>query len=1006
MKRTPLYLAIAGLTLSAGVTPAFGQEQALEEITVTGSFIKRTDSFDTANPIDIVTDLDIKESGTPNLAEIIRNQPFNYGVDTVSNIIGATGQGGVVSAPNIRGLGEGATLTLLDGRRSASRSIQSLYPQLLLQSVETLTDGGAALYGTDAVGGVVNYIPKKSFEGFEIEAQADFADGDDYGQQSFGFITGGSGDTTNFVFAMQYRNRDPLRFPDRPQYSEGGFSASSDGNPGTFRVPTRDAAGQLTTTFQNLADPGCGLNNQGTGDKSSVGGFSTGFVAFGSCRNEFGANFDYAGEQQTLNSAFIFENHLSDTTTFSMEALYSRNEFANRGTPANPGGRFFELGAIPGDNPGNPYRARDAGGNPLFALTDVNGRYLRDASGVVQLDGTPTIMDSAGEVALNEDVTIVGYRPLGYPTVNGFEGPSYLNSDGSGNLAGTGTTNQYRFVAELEYEFGDSTWSGYTDYVYHRAEAETPVVVQSFSAISAGINGNLIVDGQPAWFNPFSTQWFDCTNRDCTGANLQTDPNQLNTQKVWDQISYVENEYVQTTLNVIDTVATGELFEMPSGVAQAAVGAQWRNEDIEDIQGATPQAGDSWIGGGSPGYKADRNTFSVFGEINLPLMDSDALGVIELSAAARFEKVDDDSQGDLDSDNYKLGFRWAFNDNFVTRFSWGSAFIAPSLPQLFAPETTGLSNVADPLLGAGAAFKSRTLGGNPLLEPETADVWNLGFTLSFDDVLGGDLSWSMDYKYFDFQDRIVRPLPTDLVNDDFAAYLAAGNTAGNAAQIAAWLAPGGGSNPLIERDPISNSLLLVRTPSLNATEMEWKGFDTRLAYRTDTDFGSFRSIINATYVDEYNYQGSEDDPFVNGAGRRNDGTGFVPPAPRIRASWNLGWDYDIHSVSLTGRYTHHILQDGTTCTLNANPGTNVFIQNALGASNGCRTYIPSNTVWDLQYRAELDGILGADSTTAVTLGAINVFDRDAHADASLGGFETQLYDARGQQLYIRLNHTF
>lgn len=1040
---------LACAVASPGVVHA---QEAIEEIVVTGSFIKRQDSFDTANPIDVATDVDIAESGRPNLAEVIRNQPFNYGVDTVSNIIGASGQGGVTSQPNLRGLGTGATLTLLDGKRATTAitggtSIQGLYPQLLIQRVETLTDGGAALYGTDAVGGVVNYIPKKSFDGFEIEAQYDTADGKDYDQATLGFITGGSGDTTNFVFAAQYRDRGRLTFADRPQYSAGGFSASQDAFPGTFRVPNRDDTGAIRTdalasgtslSFANRADPGCDLNNQGSGDKSEPGGFSTGFLFGGVCRNEFGANFDYLGEQKTLNTAFLFENQISDTTTFNFEGLFSRNDFTNRGTPANPGGRFFELGVVPGEHPGNPYRAfydarlpnpaynpanplsdqflapngiyQPGSGDLLLFAQDSNGDGIpdRDGSGQVIVVGDET--NPNGGIAFNEDVTIFGWRAAGYPCVNGFEGPSYFNDDCTGDAAGTGVTTQWRFSGGLDYEVS-GTWTGFTDFTYHRSETDNPVIGQSLTALQNGVNGTLVVDGEQTWFNPFSTSWFDCTNRNCDGGIRQTDPDQLNSQREYDRVSFLENEITSSTLFALDSVATGDLFEGWAGTVQAAVGVQWRKEELESSQGATSEAGDLFIGGGSPSYGADRDTYALFGEVNLPLMDSDSLGILELSAAARFETVEDDSNADLDSDNYKLGMRWQFNDNIVTRASWGTAFIAPSLAQMFSPLTTGLSNVADPHLAAGAAFKSRTLGGNPELDPESADVWNLGFTLSFDEVLGGDLSWSVDYKYFDFEDRISRLLPTDVVNRDFAAYQLAGFTAGDAADVLAWtLDPR--SDPNIIRDPLSGTLNRVITPLVNALSMEWKGFDTRLAYSIDTDFGSFRAVLAGTYVDEYIYQLSEETPEVNGAGVRNNGTGVVPATPRIRANFTLGWDYDIHTVVLTSRYNHHVIQDGTTCQLFPSAGsdfgnpTNVFIQNGLKATNGCDEELRSLAIWDLQYSATLEGLIGDDSQTRITLGALNMFDTDAEADASLGGLETQLYEPVGQQLYIRLNHSF
>ncbi len=1008
MNRTPLYLAIAGLTLSAGVTPAFGQDQALEEITVTGSFIKRKDSFDTATPVDVVDQIDIARSGTPNVGDIVRNQTFNYGVDAVSNIIGTTGQGGVNTSSNLRGLGEGATLILMDGRRSATGNVKTLYPQIMLQRVETLTDGAAALYGTDAVGGVQNFIPMKSFEGFDVEFGygTDTGDGD-YDESTVSFITGASGDNSSFVFAASYRDRSILKFTDRPEYSEGGLSASGDGNPGSYFVPNRDVNGNLIPAPVNPGDPAdvtkqrdpfCQLlGGQGPDGKSSVGAQPTGFV-FGAdtCRLEFGANFDYIAPEKVFNMGAVFNHDFSDTLSFESEFTFSRQDAVNRGSPSNPGGRTGDLGPIPGEHPNNPYRAVDANGNPLFALdADADGVPDRDANGVVLLSATP-LAAGANSIAFNEDVTIAGWRPVGYQKVAGLPAPSHLNSDGSADGAGTFVTDQHRFVAQLNYEMGD-TWTGWTDYVYHRVETVLPVLVQSLSAIKSGINCDLAVGGTTECFNPFGSQF--------NGQGV-------NSQGVWDQISYLEDTTTNNTIQTIDSIATGDLFEMPAGVAQAAVGAQWRYTEFDSDVGSTENAGDAYVQGSNLDYNAERDVYALFGEIELPLMDSDTLGVLELNAAVRSEWTNDDSDADLDSTDYKLAFRWQVADMASIRASWGTAFISPTLQELFAPATTGLSNVTDPLVGAGAAFKSRRLGGNPNLVAQEADVYNLGFTLNF---LDGDLSWTFDYKVFEFTDRIARPLPQDVLTQDFIAYQAA-LAAGDVANTTEWI-NGTGANPNAQEDPQiirdgANNLLLVDADLINAQEMTWKGFDTSINYNIDTDsLGLFTVALSGTYADEYSFTAATGGTEVNGAGKRNNRTGFVPPVPRVRANLRFGWDYDIHSVSLTGNYTHHLIQDGSTCDplldRNGNPAVSEFIGNALGGTTDCDLgdRIPAYTVWDLQYRADIDGLFG-DTATTITVGALNMFNNEAPADRSLGGLETFLYDPRGAQWYVRLRQSF
>lgn len=133
-----------------GTTPVRAEEQKMEAEVVTGSHIER-DGFDQTAPTEIVSAVDIAEEGTPQLAGIFRNMTFNYGVETISDAFAAFGQGGYDGTANTRGLGQSATLILLDGRRSATDNVNDMYPRIAIERIEVLKDGAAALYGSDAV---------------------------------------------------------------------------------------------------------------------------------------------------------------------------------------------------------------------------------------------------------------------------------------------------------------------------------------------------------------------------------------------------------------------------------------------------------------------------------------------------------------------------------------------------------------------------------------------------------------------------------------------------------------------------------------------------------------------------------------------------------------------------------------------------------------------------------------------------------------------------------------
>jgi iron complex outermembrane receptor protein len=167
----------------------------------------------------------------------------------------------------------------------------------------------------------------------------------------------------------------------------------------------------------------------------------------------------------------------------------------------------------------------------------------------------------------------------------------------------------------------------------------------------------------------------------------------------------------------------------------------------------------------------------------------------------------------------------------------------------------------------------------------------------------------------------------------------------------------------------------------------------------DGQYGRLQLGLNATYLDSYKYRNRIDEPFVDGAGKRNAGTGFIPPAPRWRANTRLAWGIGSHSMSLLGRYNHHLPEDEPLCNLGL--GTLRALGSTMGdRPRGCPGKLRSQMEWDLQYQMQMYEVLGA-SEASFTIGAINLFDTMPLPSVTFGGMETYLYDPRGRQLYAR-----
>jgi iron complex outermembrane receptor protein len=1010
-----LWLGAVGLTTSLVAIPAFAAE--IEEVIVTGSYIKR-DSFDRSSPVEVMNEAKLVEQGTPNLGEVLRNSTYNQGVESVGNILSANPQGSGEQSANFRGLGERATLTLLNGRRTLTTNLANLYPQLMIQRTESLTSGGATLYGTDAVGGVFNIIPKTNFEGIEIQIGTNQAD--EWYENSLNFVTGFRGDRGGMVAGFEIRRKDALNFAERPEYYLGSASYSSTSWPGDFSVANRDATGAIINTTSR-ADPGCGLNNTAVGTTPTARK-AEGITAqrqgirVGSCRWEFGANFDYQDDQDTFTAAVLYDYEITDNLILSGEIMISRNEIEARGSPSNPGGRQGELTAIPGDNPGNPYRAffdvdldgvyDVADGDALLFAVDANGDGIPDRNPGVDLDnnGTDDVLvsgtDPTAGIAFNEDVVVVDWRPVGLPIV----GPSRLNSDATSNGFFDSKITNIRFVQQLDFDINED-WSGYVSYIYNRRELIGNGRDESLSAINAGINGTLTVrdeataSSRTAYFNPFATQNFACVNRDCSGGTLQTDPNQINTPDIYDQIAFEQPNVTVYTRNIIEAVFVGDLFEMPAGTVGAAAGIQYRDISFELDANAQSNALDLWIGIGSPDFTVDRQTTAVFGELSIPLIEN-----LTVDLSIRDETVDDDAVNDLDQTTYSVGFKFSPVDFASFRASWNTSFIAPSLNQLYdSPTLQGLSQITDGFTG-NAAFTARTTGGTPTLKPEEADIYNIGATFL---LLDDDLRIEVDYKYFDFTDRIIRPAAQEILDADEANAVANG-FALTEAGLAAYEASGMNNGGIIRSNLPGRLIQLITTDQLNAQSMEWKGWDLSANYSFQSneipwvggEYGDFEVGVNATYVSAYDFT-SFTGAKVEGAGKRNYRVAAVPSTPEWKANFRFAWHLNNHHVTAYARYLDGIdeVRDGDPFS-STSPGVRGFFA-LLGVTNPTPDSLPSYTTWDFQYSVDLEGLIG-DGNTNVQVGLLNAFDKEAQPIVTLGGLESQLYDPRGQTWYLRI----
>lgn len=962
---------------------AFAQQDSVEEVVVTGSFIRRTEGFRSASPLTQLTLEDIAAEGTPNMGDIIQGLSFNQGTSISSNI--TPGSGATEQSVNIRGLGGGAVLDLLDGKRILDGNTNVMLPMIAIQRLDIVVDGAAALYGSDAVAGVVNLVPIKSYDGFKFEAfnqQTAGEESDNYMEQMYSFLWGGELGGWDIVTAGQWRDNTNLKWQDRPRLFYAGFNSSSSGNPGNWSVPTRNAAGQLTGQRVTKGDAGCGTMAQRTdptkGHKPNPHGT---LGPDGLCYMDFGQWWELNPEDQ--QGTFYANASFEVNEDLSLNALLTWSSETYRGdeSASDPGGRVSEIPTIFGTHPGNPFRAVNSLGQPLFAR-DSNKDTLpdRDAAGVV-------ILDPAG-IPFNEDVRMGGWRPLG---------KSQTQAAGlSGYGARRGFERERQFHAAFDVEFKVpylADWDGKASFSVDDKVQIYRENNQSFSAIKQGLSCNPL--------GPIS----ECLNPFAVNPNVLRP--YTNSQAVADAIlpTQLMQSGVDSNLFVIDIVANGLVplggFELPGGPIAMAVGAHRRWDGFEYNPMALKQMNDQWNATQDLPTNENREVDAWFGEMAFPILDN-----LEFNAAVRSETY---STGQSSKDP-KFGVTYSPFDWLSVRGTKGTAFIAPGLNALFAPTRCGLSQLDDPM-GPFFAYAQRCIGGNRFLTPENADTMSFGITIEPIENLRIDLDWSKT----DFSDRIVGIDPQQLLAAEYLKWSQSTGVTGReptTAELAAWYSSPN-ADPRIQRDPTNIiQILRVDVGQSNASTMLVKAYDFKVSYRFELDaitgmfglddVGTMTVNLNGTKIDTWDYQRLSTDKTSSLLGLRNRFLGEAPPLPEWKGDMRIGWVMGRHSANFAVNYIDEVAYDGFNYNTPFYHAWS-FVQ-PFNISPGFRDMLRPSTIADVAYNYRGLEMFGASLDLSV--GSRNVFDRAPQRVNDFAGMESELYDARGRLVYARITAEF
>lgn len=329
-------MAIALTASAPAVLAQDGKDVAIEEVLITGSYLKSS-AKDGASPIVVVDRGNIDQMGAMSISDITRNLTANSGAENVPDAFTAGSSQGT-SNVNLRGLGLGSTLVLVNGRRNTLAAATandgssfvdtSMIPAIAVERVEVLKEGAASVYGSDAVAGVVNYITRENFEGTEIGTFYQSTTSDQQEDAQLSLLHGWANETTNVVVAAQYMKRSNLSSADRPELTEQANSTL--GNSFILLGDSTVASGPYAGTYTagtNVPDANCVEN----------GGFLFDNAPGERCGFAYGSRFNVVNEEEQAHLFGNIKHQLSNGMDFNAEAMWAKVEVLdNPQSPSYP----------------------------------------------------------------------------------------------------------------------------------------------------------------------------------------------------------------------------------------------------------------------------------------------------------------------------------------------------------------------------------------------------------------------------------------------------------------------------------------------------------------------------------------------------------------------------------------------------------------------------------------------------------------------------------------------
>lgn len=817
----------------------------LEGITVTGSRIRRVD-VETANPVVTLDRAAIEATGKATLGDLVQELPSIAGNATNPNTNNGGGTG--ASTVSLRGLGEKRTLVLVNGIRLAYNDVNAI-PANMIDRIEVLSDGASAIYGSDAIGGVVNFILRDHFDGVQISSDFGTSKRSDGNRRNFSLTAGHTGKNYGVIAGLSYSDIDPVS-ADARNYSKDALYLIDGASvkQGSSATPTG------SVNFNDGSAASKALAGTNGCSRVTLNPGVTGATGPGDFHCYTGSDsynyqpYNLLQTPQKRTNAFVLGHYkFNDYVQAYVNGYFSKTKSSSVIAPI-----------------------------PIFANGD---NFLASASSYYNPFGVDFGTDRATGTStndLNTRLTVLGNRRYQYNTYNLQVNPGLRGSFGDSSWQWDTSIN-YGRVRQ------DSINYGFLDYAKFN-QAVGPSFMDTDGTVRCGTAGNAIAG--------------------CTPLNLFNinDPSGLSNLQ-----SMVVNPSVGSvyTVKQLEANANGDLFDLPAGTVSLATGLSYRKESTSTSADPLWTADENGLCGVIE-YCASTlagrfNVKEAYAETLIPLL-ANLPGVRSLNLTVGTRWSDYSTVGS--STNSKVSLEWRPVEDLLLRGTVSEVFRAPNTSELYAGVAGDAATVNDPCNGytgghdvacanvptdgsyrqadgqiSGKASGSEVAGYQ--LKPETGRSYDIG--LVYDPHWLEGLSLSVDSWKINLKDTISTVSAQTVLNQCYAN-------------------PSSAFCALIHRNG-NGTINYVAEPTVNLGKLWAAGTDFAATYRLpETRYGRFTASLNGTYMKRYDINPDTTDPssvVIHNAGIFTYSYGNFP---RWRALGTLNWSQGDWSASWRLRY--------------------------------------------------------------------------------------------------------